>query len=49
MTRYRDMVPYDSNMVSISTPTGLPPSTYINASMVTVKGDFLPRLYLLFR
>ena len=34
--RYKDMVPFDSNIVFLSTPTGQPPSDYINASWVTL-------------
>ena len=33
--RYRDMIPYDSNIVYLSQETGNPPSTYINASWVS--------------
>ena len=32
--RYRDMIPYDSNIVYLSQETGDPASTYINASWV---------------
>ena len=32
--RYRDLVPYDSNIVYLSQETGNPASTYINASWV---------------
>ena len=32
--RYRDLIPYDSNIVYLSQATGNPPSTYINASWV---------------
>ena len=32
--RYRDMLPFDSNIVYLSEETGNPGSTYINASMV---------------
>ena len=32
--RYRDVVPFDSNIVYLSRETGDPPSTYINASEV---------------
>ena len=33
--RYRDMIPYDSNIVYLSQETGNPASTYINASWVS--------------
>ena len=32
--RYRDLIPYDSNIVYLSQETGNPASTYINASWV---------------
>ena len=32
--RYRDMVPFDDNIVTLSKPSGEPPTTYINASEV---------------
>lgn len=32
--RYRDLIPYDSNIVYLSQATGNPASTYINASWV---------------
>ena len=35
--RYKDMVPFDTNIVFLSTPTGQPPSDYINASWVTIR------------
>ena len=35
--RYRDMIPYDSNIVYLSQETGNPASTYINASWVSYK------------
>ena len=32
--RYKDMVPFDDNIVTLSKPSGQPPTTYINASEV---------------
>ena len=33
--RYKDIVPYDSNILYLESTLGNPPSRYINASMVT--------------
>ena len=38
------LVPYDSNIVTLQTPTGNPPTTYINASIIRfndMKPDFI--------
>ena len=33
--RYKDIVPYDSNIVYLKSSVGNPPTNYINASRVT--------------
>ena len=46
--RYRDMIPYDSNIVYLSQETGDPASTYINASWVNrlcLALNELPNMY----
>eukprot|EP00092_Neocalanus_flemingeri_P028210 GFUD01030634.1.p1 GENE.GFUD01030634.1~~GFUD01030634.1.p1 ORF type:complete len:437 (-),score=90.14 GFUD01030634.1:394-1647(-) len=35
--RYKDMVPYDNNIVTLETKTGSPPSDYVSASWIQFK------------